>query len=487
MSKSFVGRSGKRARSVTETEFDHMKRSKLAMTAPSTMAQPSYYEENQKTSSEKILDDRPKVDPHIAPISLLYDGFGDFLDIFDGRADVPGLAEVNILELHKAVDDFALKMCRFYDNDDERRTAALPALNCIFSARTGTTIPSLLAAAIGSLRTDGHNVTKHGGGALIAQFKNRSAGINAIPEVELTGYVAHSHATGMEEHQDLFERWRVPSLGLTVVGPDLRFYGIIAIDHQYRLVNLTPNLSCIPSASDGRDRKALYKAFSAASVLQARILEDAQKFLTALPPEIQPTARRFPSVTQLRKWGSSTEYISFQILGFHPDRQDYRLLYLAETTGPEKRTIVIKFVPSYSVDLHAFCANRGFAPPILAFEQLPGGWKAVAMGYIPSGTIITKSSGLDTHRDRWTHELLQLVNDFHVEGLVHGDLRDANIICNGHDMMLLDFDWGGQDGQVFYPTPNLNSELLEGRSSNDLKITKEDDNRILKKTLGKLT
>ena len=100
-----------------------------------------------------------------------------------------------------------------------------------------------------------------------------------------------------------------------------------------------------------------------------------------------------------------------------------------------------------------------------------------------------KSLGLDTHRDRWTTELLQLVivvNDFHAEGLVDGDLRDANIICNDQDVMLLDFDWGGQDGQVFYPTPNLNSELLEGRSSDNLKITKEDDTRILKKTLGKL-
>ncbi|KAF8804084.1 hypothetical protein BYT27DRAFT_7108055, partial [Phlegmacium glaucopus] len=485
--KLFAGISGKRTRSVTETAFDHMKRSKLTTTTPSTMAQPSIYENNQRTPSEKILDDRPKQDADIAPIPLLYDGFGEFLDIFDGGTDVPGLSEVNALELQKAVDDFAQKMCLFYDNEDEQRTATLPALDRIFSARTGTTIPSLHAAAIGSVRSDGHNVAKHGGGALVAEFKNQSAGNKAIAEVELTGYVARLHATGMKEHQDLFERWKVPSLGLTVVGADVRFYGIIAIDHQYRLVNLTPSLSCIPSASDGHDRKALYRAFAAASVLQARILEDAQKFLTVLPPEIQPTARRFPSVTRFRKWGSPTEYLSFQILRFHPDRQGYRLLYLAETTGPEKQTIIVKFVREYSIDLHAFCAERGFAPHILAFEQLPGGWKAIVMEYIASGTTITKSSGLDTHRDKWTRELLQLVKDFHAEGLVHGDLRDVNIIFNDHRVMLLDFDWGGQDGQVFYPTPNLNSELLEGRSSNNLKITKEDDNRTLKKTLGKLT
>ncbi|KAF8954989.1 hypothetical protein BDZ97DRAFT_1861950 [Flammula alnicola] len=478
--------SRKRAHSVTETAFNHLKRSKLATTAPSTLAQPSNYESHQKDSYEKILDDRPKPDAEIAPIPLLYDGFGQFLDIFDGGTDVPGLSEVNISELQKAVDDFTQKMCCFYDNEDGRRTVGLSALDCIFSARTGTTIPSLHAAAIGSVRTYGHNVAKHGGVALIAGFKNRSAGNNAIAEVELTGYVAHLHATGMEEHQDIFEGWRVPSLGLTVVDADVRFYALVAVDHQYRLVNLTSCLSCVPSASDGHDRKALHRAFAAASVLQARILEDAQRFLTVPPPEIQPTARRFPAVTRLPKWGLPTEYLSFQILGFHPDQQSYRLLYLAETTGPEKRTIIVKFAREYSVELHAFCAQRGHAPCILAFECLPGGWKAIAMEYIVSGDIITKSSGLDTYRDRWTMELSQLVDDFHAEGMVHGDLRDANIMCNYRDVMLLDFDWGGQDGQVFYPTPNLNSELLEGRSSDGLKITKEDDNRILKKTLGKL-
>lgn len=182
------------------------------------MAQPSCYENNQHNSSEKILDDRPEPDADIAPISLLYDGFGDFLDIFDGKTDVAGLSEINIAELQKAVDDFAQKMCRFYDDEDGRRTTALRALNCIFSARTGTAIPSLHAAAIGSVRTVGYNVARHGGGALIVGFKNQSAGNKAIAEVELTGYVARLHATGMDEHRDLFERWRVPCLGLTVVG-----------------------------------------------------------------------------------------------------------------------------------------------------------------------------------------------------------------------------------------------------------------------------
>lgn len=78
------------------------------------------------------------------------------------------------------------------------------------------------------------------------------------------------------------------------------------------------------------------------------------------------------------------------------------------------------------------------------------------------------------------------MDTFHSAGLVHGDLRDANILCKEGSVMLIDFDWGGADGEVSYPTGNLNEELLEGRVSNDLRITKEDDKRVLKRTLEKL-
>lgn len=52
--------------------------------------------------------------------------------------------------------------------------------------------------------------------------------------------------------------------------------------------------------------------------------------------------------------------------------------------------------------------------------------------------------------------------------------------------MLIDFDWGGKAGEAFYPTLNLNDELLQGRTSDDLRITKEDDRRVLRNTLAKL-
>ena len=47
--------------------------------------------------------------------------------------------------------------------------------------------------------------------------------------------------------------------------------------------------------------------------------------------------------------------------------------------GSSPREILVKFAQRYSRDLHIFCAEGGLAPELLGFEQLPGGWFALAM------------------------------------------------------------------------------------------------------------
>jgi serine/threonine protein kinase len=256
------------------------------------------------------------------------------------------------------------------------------------------------------------------------------------------------------------------------------------IGHQLKLISLTPTFSCIGSACDGRDRKSLYLAFTATLVLQARILQDVEKLLDNPPSgPILCYDRCFPAISKLRKYPpSSDDYFNFDIHSLFPDKRPNRLLYFALTPG--KELVIIKFAQQYSIELHDFCAKLGHAPQIFGFERLPGGWYAIAMEYIESGLPITHSPA--AHRGRWTKELEDVVAKFHSEGLVHGDLRDANILCKGDLMTIIDFDWGGKDGEAFYPIANLNPELLEGRTSSSSRITKGDDTRVLRKTLAKL-
>ena len=82
--------------------------------------------------------------------------------------------------------------------------------------------------------------------------------------------------------------------------------------------------------------------------------------------------------------------------------------------------------------------------------------------------------------------ITDLVTSFHNNGLVHGDLRSPNILLSGKAVMLIDFDWGGKDGEAHYPTVQLCQELLTGRILSDLNIRKRDDLRILQDTLKRI-
>ncbi|TFK16328.1 hypothetical protein FA15DRAFT_607573, partial [Coprinopsis marcescibilis] len=83
-----------------------------------------------------------------------------------------------------------------------------------------------------------------------------------------------------------------------------------------------------------------------------------------------------PAVSKLQKYDMPSEYIEFQIAGYHPSRQ----MYFSRTSEtPDLKPILVKFSRTYCIDLHAFCFNKGHAPKILGFECLPGVWYGIAM------------------------------------------------------------------------------------------------------------
>ncbi|KAH9000546.1 hypothetical protein EDB86DRAFT_518108 [Lactarius hatsudake] len=370
----------------------------------------------------------------------------------DGHDDVPVLADIQVAKLRMEVDALATEMARFFEKESQRRDKGLKHLKDIFASRWGTQIPQISASAIGSVASDGHNVASDGTSSIVVEFKNSNTEISAVPQVKVAGFVAHLNAALKKE---AYLQWRVPCLGLTIVGCDITFYAVLAVDHQIRLVSLTPTLSCVRSASNGRDSKSLYLAFAAASVLQAQILEDARKLNETRELLKDPTAAEIPtgdrrhlaiSKLSVSKYATSRgldDHLTFEICGLLDDRVHDRLLYKAKRPGADE-LILIKFAQRYSIDLHHFCAKAGHAPSILGYERFPGGWFGVAMEYVEPDTSIMKS----THRVRWKQELENLMKSFHAENLVHGDLRDTNIICRGDSVILVDFDWGGKVGEA---------------------------------------
>jgi serine/threonine protein kinase len=296
---------------------------------------------------------------------------------------------------------------------------------------------------------------------------------------------------------------RVPCLGLTVVGklnisdprmsltwmsiilgPYVTFYAIIYVG-QWRLVSLTPGLSCIACAGDGGDRRALYAAFSASLALLDRIHETAQRFISGPSANVGQDLK-FPYISSLPgRDCRSNEEIRFRILERHSDPQDYRHIFIAQTLD-SNTNILVKFTRRYSLQLHEFCASRRRAPTVLGFKEIPGGWMVVAMDYINPSVHPSQSPYLSRLCDKWIGDLTNLVQAFHEIGLVHGDLREPNILCDEDKVMLIDFDSGGKEGETFYPFVRLNPELTNGRHDTSLKISKHDDLRVLRNTFSNL-
>jgi hypothetical protein len=173
------------------------------------------YRQLQNDPDTKILDDRPLPDS-VPPASLLYHGFGHFLDIFRGHEDVSHPPQWR-RNLELAVDWFAEEMTIIHDNEDERKYRGLRALNTILDLDGRK---ELTAATIGPSRvcSDGHYNGRHDAVACVVEFKNELVDISSIPVVELTSYVAHSHAQSLKRFKKLYRCWRVPCLGMTIVG-----------------------------------------------------------------------------------------------------------------------------------------------------------------------------------------------------------------------------------------------------------------------------
>ncbi|HEV7737793.1 MAG TPA: hypothetical protein VGO47_10545 [Chlamydiales bacterium] len=136
-----------------------------------------------------------------------------------------------------------------------------------------------------------------------------------------------------------------------------------------------------------------------------------------------------------------------------------RRIYRARCTA--MGSICVKFSRRYGVEVHRWCAARGIAPQFMAIEELQGGWYMVVMENL-HGDWCNLDSLIYPHVGGLRATLQEYIKALHAEKMVHGDIRDANIMVYEDKFMLLDFDWAGIVGEVYYP-PLLNKNPRLGR------------------------
>jgi len=264
-----------------------------------------------------------------------------------------------------------------------------------------------------------------------------------------------------------------------------------------RVVPLTPPLPTVDPTGE-EFRWDLFLAFKAASIVFSKIRTDIDELLKVLkvpsadcPPVLAVPIYPYPSVTEIDVEVGAIPNLQLKKIRFVLERRhddvDHRHLYHARLDLPissDLKHIYVKFSQRYSVDLHRFCVSQGLAPKLLGFQQLSGGWFVVAMEKIDSVAVEKITSFPEV--EEWKKDIQALMGGFHQKDLVHGDLRLANFIFtkseNPRRMLLVDFDWGGKEGEVVYPSKLLNPELgVPNKKLRDRKITKDYDRKCLER------
>ena len=139
----------------------------------------------------------------------------------------------------------------------------------------------------------------------------------------------------------------------------------------------------------------------------------------------------------------------------------------------------------YGTEVHSALAVRGMAPKLygtsrvenvllIAMESLGDDWM----------TLFAYRQAFNTTMSQDTinkiilriEEILKCLKEL---GMVHGDLRDSNIMLRKGEeekAILIDYDWAGKAGLVQYPLGRGNSSEYPGTPGGD--IGEEDDSEL---------
>jgi Lipopolysaccharide kinase (Kdo/WaaP) family len=192
-----------------------------------------------------------------------------------------------------------------------------------------------------------------------------------------------------------------------------------------------------------------------------KAVKSLERYYESLPPESERAKHLyprsiFPYPTSFTSLDTRSETVFSYTDQLEEDEgQSKRLIFFG--TVAEGRTevpICIKFVRHYSRDAHLHCAQSGVAPNLRGFEQLPGGWFMVVMDRILAYDVLADLPCTVCLPRSMFEAIAKQLKTLHARNLVHGDIRDTNILVNQNDrtkFMIIDFDWAGVDGVVVYP------------------------------------
>ncbi|KAI0293179.1 hypothetical protein B0F90DRAFT_1643375, partial [Multifurca ochricompacta] len=243
-----------------------------------------------------------------------------------------------------------------------------------------------------------------------------------------------------------------PTIILAIAGPWMCVSGAIYLEK----VVVQPLTGYIWLGGSFFDKDQIHFTLRLFTALKLAISTLRSYYLTLGPTNKCPEdlVHAIPYVTP--SFASTLTYISRP----SPDQQS-KLVYKAKFIhAGSSRPAVVKFVSRYNAKAHRILAAHQLAPTLYhtGTEDVDtskyGGLHMVIMDFIegkhPDGTLSS---------DQY-QKVKKAIDLLHGHGFVFGDLQTPNILINGENVILIDFDWGGKAGGSQYPvTINLDPRI----------------------------
>ncbi|EJU00821.1 hypothetical protein DACRYDRAFT_108874 [Dacryopinax primogenitus] len=191
---------------------------------------------------------------------------------------------------------------------------------------------------------------------------------------------------------------------------------------------------------------------------------------------------RLPDTTSLPLDGHQLVFQDILVQG-----DDGRTRPLFRTEFDSKRCVV-KFSHTYGVEAHELLAKAGLAPALFHAKQVyHDSFWLIVMDHVDGKPFVEVPS---EGKDSVLNDLSRAVQHLAASGLVHGDLRELNIMCVKEDKTwrarLVDFEWSGGAGKARYPVSLNDTGEIGWHSSvkRDGFLERAHDEHMLKRLMS---
>ena len=150
-----------------------------------------------------------------------------------------------------------------------------------------------------------------------------------------------------------------------------------------------------------------------------------------------------------------------------PQLGDATTVIYTATLGDADEEVIVKFTARYSEVAHRLLAMAGLAPRLHSCDRIIGDLYMVVMERVDGKSVWQLREEKMPLPAIISEEVSKAVGLLHENNIVFGDLRDPNILYaeSKNRVVLVGFDWPGQDGESRYPaTFNSSNAWEEGVS-----------------------